>query len=50
MLDGLHLTDVLLALRNAGYAIDRKIGMLKEAGDARKGVGLGCGDGYGASR
>lgn len=27
-LDGLHLGDVLIALRNAGYGVDRKTGLL----------------------
>ena len=27
-LDELHLGDVLIALRNAGYAVDRKTGLL----------------------
>jgi DNA modification methylase len=31
MLDNLHLSDVLIALRNAGYEIDRKTGMLQRA-------------------
>lgn len=30
MVDRLHLTDVLIALRNAGYTIDRKTGFLKQ--------------------
>jgi hypothetical protein len=30
-LDHLHLSDVLIALRNAGYSIDRKTGLLKRA-------------------
>ena len=28
MLDDLHLSDVLIALRNAGYSVDRKTGLL----------------------
>ena len=28
VLDGLHLSDVLISLRNAGYLIDRKSGLL----------------------
>jgi hypothetical protein len=28
LLDGLHLSDVLIALRNAGYSVDRKTGLL----------------------
>jgi hypothetical protein len=28
MVDHLHLSDVLIALRNAGYSIDRKSGLL----------------------
>ena len=28
VLDGLHLGDVLIALRNAGYSVDRKTGLL----------------------
>jgi hypothetical protein len=32
MVDHLHLSDVLIALRNAGYAIDRKSGLLIRAG------------------
>jgi adenine-specific DNA methylase len=31
-LDHLHLSDVLLALRNAGYVTDRKTGLLSPAG------------------
>jgi hypothetical protein len=30
-LDALHLTDVLLALRNAGYTIDHKTGLISQA-------------------
>lgn len=29
MVDHLHLSDVLIALRNAGYSVDRKTGLLK---------------------
>jgi len=35
VLDDLHLSDVLIALRNAGYTIDRKTGMLLRAKGAR---------------
>lgn len=36
MLDGLHLSDVLIALRNAGYSVNRKTGLLvMEGGDKR---------------
>jgi hypothetical protein len=28
MVDHLHLSDVLIALRNAGYSVDRKSGLL----------------------
>ncbi len=31
LLDDLHLGDVLVALRNAGYTVDRKSGLLKKA-------------------
>jgi 16S rRNA G966 N2-methylase RsmD len=31
MIDHLHLSDVLIALRNAGYTIDRKTGLLMKA-------------------
>jgi hypothetical protein len=33
MVDRLHLSDVLIALRNAGYTIDRKTGLLARATD-----------------
>jgi hypothetical protein len=32
MVDHLHLSDVLIALRNAGYSIDRKTGLLTNSG------------------
>lgn len=36
LLDDLHLGDVLIALRNAGYAIDRKTGLLRrDEGDVQ---------------
>jgi hypothetical protein len=38
MLDDLHLSDVLIALRNAGYAVDRKTGMLQKVRTARSEV------------
>jgi 16S rRNA G966 N2-methylase RsmD len=38
MLDNLHLSDVLIALRNAGYAVDRKTGMLQKVKTARSEV------------
>ncbi len=31
ILDNLHLSDVLIALRKAGYVIDRKTGLLRAA-------------------
>jgi hypothetical protein len=33
ILDDLHLGDVLIALRKAGYTIDRKTGLLREGED-----------------
>jgi hypothetical protein len=30
MVNHLHLSDVLMALRNVGYSIDRKSGLLKK--------------------
>jgi hypothetical protein len=33
MVDHLHLSDVLIALRNAGYRIDPKSGLLSHHGD-----------------
>jgi len=35
VLDDLHLGDVLVALRNAGYAIDRKTGLLSREGERK---------------
>lgn len=35
-LDDLHLGDVLIALRNAGYSVDRKTGKLYIAGEERE--------------
>jgi hypothetical protein len=32
ILDDLHLTDVLIALRNAGYGVDQKTGLLLRQG------------------
>jgi hypothetical protein len=34
VVDHLHLSDVLIALRNAGYSIDRKTGLLTDANAA----------------
>jgi hypothetical protein len=31
VVDDLHLGDVLMALRNAGYSIDRKTGLLQKS-------------------
>lgn len=39
MLDNLHLGDVLIALRNAGYAIDRKTGKLYIDDQQKKSAG-----------
>jgi 16S rRNA G966 N2-methylase RsmD len=36
VLDELHLSDVLLALRTAGYVIDQKTGLVSAANSARK--------------
>ena len=36
MLDRLHLGDVLIALRNAGYTVDRKTGLLRHESRAVK--------------
>jgi hypothetical protein len=36
LLDHLHLGDVLIALRNAGYAVDRKTGLLRQESGAAK--------------
>ena len=36
MLDYLHLGDVLIALRNAGYTVDRKTGLLRQESRAVK--------------
>jgi DNA methylase len=38
VVDDLHLGDVLMALRNAGYSIDRKTGLLQKSGASRKHV------------
>jgi len=35
MVDHLHLGDVLIALRNAGYSIDRKSGLLIKSASER---------------
>lgn len=35
LLDDLHLSDVLIALRNAGYSVDRKTGLLHAAQPSR---------------
>lgn len=37
-LDDLHLGDVLMALRNAGYSIDRKTGLLRKSGSGPRQV------------
>ena len=36
MLDDLHLGDVLIALRNAGYRVDRETGLLQGPGHGRQ--------------
>jgi hypothetical protein len=36
MLDHLHLGDVLIALRNSGYTVDRKTGLLCQESRAVK--------------
>ena len=36
VVDDLHLGDVLMALRNAGYSIDRKTGLLQKSDGGRK--------------
>ena len=36
MLDHLHLGDVLIALRNSGYTVDRKTGLLRQESRALK--------------
>ena len=37
VLDDLHLSDVLLAVRNAGFSVDRKTGMLEGFSQSRSG-------------
>ena len=37
-LDELHLGDVLMALRNAGYSVDRKTGLLQKEKESRRKV------------
>ena len=41
VLDGLHLSDVLISLRNAGYLIDRKSGLLYREKEHRMGATTG---------
>ena len=36
VLDDLHLSDVLIALRNAGYQVDRRTGLLQKSGRRRQ--------------
>jgi hypothetical protein len=36
MLDHLHLGDVLIALRNSGYTVDQKTGLLRQESRAVK--------------
>jgi 16S rRNA G966 N2-methylase RsmD len=40
MLDHLHLGDVLIALRNSGYAVDQKTGLLRQESHAVAGTAL----------
>jgi len=46
--DKLHLSDVLIALRNAGYTMDRKTGLLNRPVSARQLRASSNGDGASA--